>query len=565
MDVVEHIDFLQHEGELLASAATDVDPDTPVATVPDWPLRDLVRHVGGIHRWATTTIREARTERYDTTLLEVVGEWPDDADLVDWFRSGHAALVQTLRDADPELECWSFFAAPTPIAFWARRQTHETAIHRADAQSCTGPISPYAPELAADGIDEILFGFAARRGRYPETDPPRVRLRATDVDREWWAQLGPEHTEVVVDRDIPAAAPSDVTVDAPASDLYLLLWNRIAPDAVPVDGDPEALGLARHGPGPLERVTPQPVARARKATGQGSAARATPPICCGIGRTPSNSGVSSYSSISRRTARPIAESENRCAGHRCGPWPNVVTSSRRKRRLVAQATTGPAVGVEPVEARHRGRVRQRQHRREHDPGLQLVRRRAVAQLAPLEHRAHHDRPLAEPDRLEHAPFEQAVVTGGDARVHLGMQQHERERPTQRGEQVGHRRDVQQHDVAGDPRAALELRSCRPTAGRSPRGTRRRAPASSSSATDELDAASAARSTLRSAPAATARSGCTNASAPSSCSKSAISSSSSGGAPRRRPSSTRARGDARAGAPARTPRTFPRHRARRSGA
>jgi uncharacterized protein (TIGR03083 family) len=151
VDVAEHLDFLQREGELLALAATDADPDAPVLTVPDWRLRELVHHVGGIHRWATTTIREARTERYDTTLLEVVGAWPDDTDLVPWFRDGHARLVRALRDADPDLACWSFFAAPTPVAFWARRQTHETAIHRADAQSCTGTVDPYDPRLAADG------------------------------------------------------------------------------------------------------------------------------------------------------------------------------------------------------------------------------------------------------------------------------------------------------------------------------------------------------------------------------------------------------------------------------
>ncbi len=139
MDVVEHIDSLANEGELLALAATDVDPDAPVRVVPDLSLRELVHHVGGIHRWATTTIREARTERYDTSLLEVVGEWPADTELVDWFRAGHTTLLQTLRDADPDLECWSFFAAPTPVAFWARRQAHETAIHRADAQERERP------------------------------------------------------------------------------------------------------------------------------------------------------------------------------------------------------------------------------------------------------------------------------------------------------------------------------------------------------------------------------------------------------------------------------------------
>lgn len=246
MEVAEHIDFLQREGDLLATAATDVDPDAPVATCPDWKLRDLLRHIGGIHRWAATTVREARTERINTTLEQIAGPWPDDADLVPWFRAGHTALVQTLRDADPELECWSFFAAPTPVAFWARRQTHETAIHRADAESCTGSISPFAPELATDGINEILFGFAARKGRYPHADPPpRLHLRATDVGQEWLAQLGPERVEVIVGTDVATAPPSDCTVDAPASDVYLLLWNRMSPDALRGSGDPECLAVWR--------------------------------------------------------------------------------------------------------------------------------------------------------------------------------------------------------------------------------------------------------------------------------------------------------------------------------
>ncbi len=180
MEVHEHLDALQHEGDLLATAATDVDPDAPVMTVPDLTLRALVHHLGGIHRWAATTVREARSERYDTTLLEVVGAWPDDADLVEWFRTGHRELVDTLRDADPDLDVWHFFAAPTPLAFWARRQTHETAIHRADAQSCSGAVTPYPADLAVDGIDELIFGFGARKHRFASVDPPPQMLLPRD-------------------------------------------------------------------------------------------------------------------------------------------------------------------------------------------------------------------------------------------------------------------------------------------------------------------------------------------------------------------------------------------------
>jgi len=40
-----------------------------------------------------------------------------------------------LASAPPDLDCLTFLAAPSPLAMWARRQAHETAIHRVDAES----------------------------------------------------------------------------------------------------------------------------------------------------------------------------------------------------------------------------------------------------------------------------------------------------------------------------------------------------------------------------------------------------------------------------------------------
>ena len=33
------------------------------------------------------------------------------------------------------MRCFAFLPAPSPLAFWARRQAHETGIHRADVES----------------------------------------------------------------------------------------------------------------------------------------------------------------------------------------------------------------------------------------------------------------------------------------------------------------------------------------------------------------------------------------------------------------------------------------------
>ena len=105
-----------------------------------------------------------------------------DKDLPGWFLDGHQRLVTALEQADPGLTCWTFLAAPSPLAFWARRQAHETAIHtaihRVDAQLAegTGPagLGPFAPGLARDGIDELIMGFGRRRSkRGLRSDPPR--------------------------------------------------------------------------------------------------------------------------------------------------------------------------------------------------------------------------------------------------------------------------------------------------------------------------------------------------------------------------------------------------------
>lgn len=242
MNVDELIEHLQREGEVLADTAGALDPGTRVPTCPDWKVRDLVRHVGGIHRWAASIVRDALAAPIDRPLVEVAGGWPDDADLVDWFRDGHRALVQTLTDAPPDLACWTFLPAPSPRAFWARRQMHETAIHRVDGQSAAGAITPIESEQAADGVDEFLTGFAARRRPWPWEMPRRLELHAVDPDRRWLVQIGPERVELVAS---PDGWVADCAVEGSASDLLLLLWNRVTPEELKVSGDPELLASWR--------------------------------------------------------------------------------------------------------------------------------------------------------------------------------------------------------------------------------------------------------------------------------------------------------------------------------
>jgi uncharacterized protein (TIGR03083 family) len=237
VEIPVHVAAVREEGALMAAAVSGADPDGTVPTCPDWTVRDLVRHMGGVHRWATGFVR-GRTEPVDADVDEVAGPWPADADLAAWLAQGCADLVAALATAPDDLECWTFLPAPSARAMWARRQAHETAIHRVDAQLAVGhPVSSWAPPFAADGIDELLSLFVPRRSTTLRADPPvTLAVDCADVDASWLLRLdghGVTTTRATNDH----AGGSACTVSGKAGDLYRALWNRSAADGLTITGE----------------------------------------------------------------------------------------------------------------------------------------------------------------------------------------------------------------------------------------------------------------------------------------------------------------------------------------
>ena len=267
-DVRYHVDRLEREGQLLAAAAASAGFGAPVPSCPGWRVRDLLAHTGYVHRWAAGFVAEGRTGPVDTPgepdLLRLA---PADGDLLAWFSEGHAALVRTLRDAPADVRCWSFLPAPSPLAFWARRQAHETAIHRVDAEQAAaagpdeaggglagdagtgaqgGGVTPFAGRFAADGVDELLTGFLARsmrRGRW-QGRPGRLGIHGRDEagEADWLVVTAPDGASVS-----RAAGPADCDVTGSAASLYLAVWNRGPVAGLEVRGDPGFLADLRDG------------------------------------------------------------------------------------------------------------------------------------------------------------------------------------------------------------------------------------------------------------------------------------------------------------------------------
>lgn len=238
MDTAGYLEILEKEGQLLAGAAEEAGMTASVPPCPGWAVRDLLRHTGVVHRWAAAFVADGHT------APRPMGEQPglDGPGLVTWYRDSHRRLVDTLAGAAPDTECFTFLPGPSSaLAFWARRQAHETTVHRFDAESARGGVpAPVATEFAVDGVDELLRGFHARRGSRVRTDRPRVlRVRATDADAVWTAHLSQEPP--VTTRDASGVAECELT--GTAQELYLALWNRLPLPAR--SGDPELAALWR--------------------------------------------------------------------------------------------------------------------------------------------------------------------------------------------------------------------------------------------------------------------------------------------------------------------------------
>jgi uncharacterized protein (TIGR03083 family) len=242
VEISQHLDALRDAGTRLSAAAAQAGPDAAVPSCPEWVVRDLVRHQGGIHRWAASIVGTPRTEAWNVDLDEVVGTWPDDAELIRWFEDGFDQLVKVLSQAPADLACWTFLKAPSPLAMWARRQAHETSMHRVDAELASGQTpTRFQPEFAADGISELLECFITRRGGRLRSDTEQVlRVRCSDSAGDWLVRIRPDGV-------VTTANGGDLRVDCQvagnASDLYLALWNR-RPDAhLDVEGDRAVLRL----------------------------------------------------------------------------------------------------------------------------------------------------------------------------------------------------------------------------------------------------------------------------------------------------------------------------------
>jgi uncharacterized protein (TIGR03083 family) len=236
LELHEYLDVITSESAALADAAERAGLDAAVPSCPDWTVGELVGHVGQIQQWARVTVERRATERISRRDLPGPPAAPE---LVGWFRAQAPALVAALQATDPDTPVWSW-TDDTTAHFWYRRQAHEAAVHRWDAELAAGSAVALDTALAVDGIDECL-GMLPSRGDRATGNGETVHLHCTDAAGEWLVTMGAGST--VIER---THAKGDVAARGTASDLDLFVWGRVPQGALEVFGDAALLERFQH-------------------------------------------------------------------------------------------------------------------------------------------------------------------------------------------------------------------------------------------------------------------------------------------------------------------------------
>ena len=234
------------QAKLLSTAIDNEDMTVDVPSCPDWNVGQLIRHLGGAQRWAAEMVRTHATEPLPDGHFRDVSAYfdEDSAVLAPWLLDSATTLAAALRAAGLDAPVTTGPIPDGVAAFYARRFTHETAIHRADAMLALDKTYPLERAVAVDCLDEWMelgslpMHFELHPWTRELVGPGRtLHFHATDTEPD-------DAAEWVVDLTGDALAwrraheKSAVAVRGPVVELLLVVYRRRSPR----DGTVEVLG-----------------------------------------------------------------------------------------------------------------------------------------------------------------------------------------------------------------------------------------------------------------------------------------------------------------------------------
>ena len=186
-----------------------------VPSCPGWTGEELIRHTAMVYLHKAETIR---------TAAKPAGTWPPaelaQLEPVRALEQCYARLMDQFDTHDPTDPAFTWVKDDQTVGFWIRRLAHETSIHRYDLESALGDAVPIDPDLAVDGIDEVLTVMLVRSKPDDGASGSSVTLRSAGL--AWTLTINRD--VVTLERQVSDRA--DAQISGKPSELLLWLWGR---------------------------------------------------------------------------------------------------------------------------------------------------------------------------------------------------------------------------------------------------------------------------------------------------------------------------------------------------
>ncbi|MGA7172954.1 MAG: maleylpyruvate isomerase family mycothiol-dependent enzyme [Candidatus Dormiibacterota bacterium] len=215
MEFASFLKSVRSDGERIVLVARDqLGADVPPC--PGWQVRDVLNHVAQVYE-----------QKIVCTLLQRdpdpwPPDWPADRDPTEWLADAQRRLLELFTERGAAAPSYTWWPADQTVGFWARRMAHETVIHRVDVELSCGPSTPVNPEVAVDGVDEVLTIVLAGDWSDAPADQCRgQRIAVRTGGRGWEVELQREAVNVY-----PPRGRVDAEVQGDPEEVLLWLWGR---------------------------------------------------------------------------------------------------------------------------------------------------------------------------------------------------------------------------------------------------------------------------------------------------------------------------------------------------
>ena len=214
------LEHVQTEAARFDAAVERAPADVRVPACPDWDRQALRDHQAGVLAFWTRQLADDATG--DGPLTDGV-----DAEAQRSVTDLAADLAARLAAVGPDRPCWNWSGVDQTTGWVARRMAQEISVHRVDAESISGDATAIAPDVAADGIDELLDVFVdAPPGTSPDDG---VVVELLDQSRR---------AVLTADGALRTTDAVHAELHGTPSDVLLALWGR--PSAAAWVGDDRA-------------------------------------------------------------------------------------------------------------------------------------------------------------------------------------------------------------------------------------------------------------------------------------------------------------------------------------